>query len=86
MPGRAIGPNDCANPQSVCPRLPGEDYEKCHSVCAQAGHAEIEALRKAGLNAKGAHAHLYGHYWMCEPCGKALRDAGIISTTVYPSA
>lgn len=79
------GENDCANPQPVCPRQPGEGYEKCQSVCQQAGHAEIEAVRKAGDHAKGATAELWGHYWMCEPCGRALREAGIISITVYLS-
>ena len=78
-----IGRNDCANPQPTCPRLPGEGYEKCKSICDQAGHAEIEALRAAGRNgAKGAHATLTGHYWMCEPCGRALREAGVLSITI----
>lgn len=71
------GENDCANPQPVCPREPGEGYEKCAAICGQAGHAEIEAIRKAGAKAAGAVAVLTGHYWICEPCGAALRDAGI---------
>ena len=71
------GFNDCANPQAVCPRAPGEGYEKCRSICDQAGHAEIEALNLAGLAARGATALLVGHYWMCEPCGRALREAGV---------
>ena len=41
------GENDCANPQAVCPRAPGEGYEKCRSICQQAGHAEIMALEAA---------------------------------------
>jgi hypothetical protein len=72
-----VGRNDCANPQPVCPRLPGEGYEKCKSICDQAGHAEIEALKLAGSHACGAIAILTGHYWMCEPCGAAMRDAGV---------
>lgn len=76
------GENDCANPQPVCPRLPGEGYEKCRSVCDQAGHAEIEALKKAGAAAVGATAVIYGHYYACEPCAAALRDAGIAAFTV----
>ncbi|HXR93733.1 MAG TPA: hypothetical protein VN750_26005 [Steroidobacteraceae bacterium] len=79
------GENDCANPQPVCPRLPGEGYEKCQSICEQAGHAEAEAVKAAGEHAKGARAQLWGHYWMCEPCGRALREAGVISVTIYPS-
>ena len=82
---RYIGENDCANPQKVCPRLEGEGYEKCTSVCQQVGHAETEALKKAGMNARGGHATLFGHHWICEPCGRALSDAGVASVTiVYP--
>jgi deoxycytidylate deaminase len=80
------GENDCANPQAVCPRLPGEGYEKCKSICQQAGHAEIEALKAAGEHARGATAQLWGHYWMCEPCGRALLAAGVGATTIYPLA
>lgn len=78
-----VGRNDCANPQAVCPRLPGEGYEKCKSICDQAGHAEIEAIRAAGENARGGSAALTGHYWMCEPCGRALREAGVTAITIF---
>jgi deoxycytidylate deaminase len=80
-----VGENDCANPQPACPRAEGEGYEKCKSVCGQAGHAETEALAKArtaGADARGAVAELYGHYWICEPCGAALRDAGVTCITI----
>ena len=77
-----FGENDCANPQTICPRLPGEGYDKCKSVCQQAGHAETEALKKAGTKAPGCQGTLYGHYWICEPCGAALRDAGVYSITI----
>jgi deoxycytidylate deaminase len=79
---RFVGENDCANPQAVCPRGPGEGYEKCKTICQQAGHAEIEALKAAGEHARGAEALLYGHYWMCEPCGAAMRAAGIYSIKI----
>lgn len=77
-----VGRNDCANPQKVCPRGPGEGYEKCKSICDQAGHAEIEALRLAGKRATGASALITGHYWMCEPCGRALQEAGIVQVCI----
>lgn len=76
----ARGSNDCANPQATCPRLPGEGYEKCKTICQQAGHAEIEALLAAkarGLNLAGGAAYISGHHWICNKCGEALRDAGI---------
>jgi deoxycytidylate deaminase len=82
----ALGTNGCDKPQAVCPRAPGEDYTKCRTVCEQAGHAEMQAvrnLRDAGLYpAVGAHAYVSGHYWICEPCGRALRDAGVTSVTI----
>ena len=71
------GENDCANPQPVCPRAPGEGYEKCASICQQAAHAEVEALRAAGPLALGAIARVQGHYYICEPCGRALAQAGV---------
>jgi deoxycytidylate deaminase len=82
---RFRGENDCANPQPVCPRLPGEGYEKCKSICQQAGHAEIEALKAAGDLLCKTDALLYGHYWICEPCGKALREAGVKTVTIHLS-
>lgn len=77
------GENSCANAQTTCPREPGEGYAKCQSVCGQAGHAEIEALKAAGPNARGGIARLWGHYWICEPCGAALRAAGVRSVYIY---
>lgn len=74
-----VGTNDCANPQDVCPRRPGEGYDKCKSICDQSGHAEIQALQMAGERARGADVLIKGHYYMCEPCGRALLDAGVDS-------
>lgn len=76
------GENACENPQSVCPRAPGEDYTKCQTVCRQQGHAEIQALRAAGENARGGMASLIGHYYVCEPCARAMKAAGVISFCV----
>lgn len=79
------GENDCENPQDVCPRVPGEGYEKCKTICRQSGHAEMVALQRAlewGANIRGGRAVINGHYWICEPCGKALRDAGITNVQI----
>lgn len=83
------GENDCANPQPTCPRLPGEDYTKCKTVCQQDGHAEEIAIQKAKhyrLNLVGAKARIEGHYWMCQACGKALREAGIVEVSMELAA
>ena len=77
--------NWCANPQSTCPREPGEDYTKCVTICQQRGHAETNAImlaRTAGIYIRGGRANVSGHYWICEPCGRALRDAGVESVTI----
>lgn len=73
------GENWCNNPQAVCPRAPGEDYTKCKTICEQSGHAEIDALRLAGADAKGCTAHLKNHTYFCQPCQHALFDAGVAS-------
>ena len=82
-----IGRNDCATPQKVCPREPGEGYEKCKTVCDQFGHAEMQALALCigmGRDPRGASVHIMGHYHACEQCCAALRDAGVASITIYP--
>ena len=81
--GRVIAQNSCDNPQEVCPRNKGEDYEKCTSVCAQNGHAEMQALRCAKshrFDLRGAKAILRGHSYACRECQEALFDEGIYLT------
>ena len=79
---RYVGTNACARPQAVCPREPGEGYAKCISICDQKGHAEEQALRAAGLFAKGAHAYVEGHTWACQNCQIELFNAGIAALTI----
>ncbi|MFM2287559.1 MAG: hypothetical protein RL684_702 [Pseudomonadota bacterium] len=79
MGRKIVGTNACDNPQEKCPRLPGEDYTKCETVCQQRGHAEIQALRVAGDRACGARAHLDGHTYYCRECQEALFAAGVES-------
>lgn len=79
---RFYGTNYCRNAQPVCPRAPGEGYDKCQTVCDQRGHAEIVALAMAGEKAKGARAYLRGHTYACQPCQEALFGAGVISLSV----
>ena len=70
------GENWCANPQQVCPRLPGEGYEKCQSVCQQNAHAEVEAIQAAGDDACGGLMYVKYHY-CCEACTRACNAAGV---------
>lgn len=74
---RIVGENWCRNPQTVCPREPGEDYTKCTTVCQQEGHAEQVVVRLAGDKARGAHAFLEGHTYACMACQHALFGAGV---------
>lgn len=81
-----VGENSCANPQPVCPRAPGEGYEKCKSICQQGDHAELKAIQQAEdlkVSLQDATADLFGHYYICEPCGSALRAAGVASVTIH---
>lgn len=81
----AIGDNGCLLSQERCPRLPGEGYDKCESVCLQDGHAEIQALRAArgrGHDLTGGTAYILNHYRICDHCRKALTAAGITSIVI----
>lgn len=59
-----LGCNDCASPQAECPRLPGEGYAKCKSICEQTGHAEEIAIHLArgeqlvGATMEVRHTHI----------------------------
>jgi len=79
-----VGTNQCMAPQVVCPRGPGEDYVKCRMICKQPGHAEMEALKKAGKYAWGASATIRGINWMCRDCQMAMVKAGIVSFQIIP--
>lgn len=79
---QVVGTNACANPQDICPRLPGEGYEKCATVCDQRGHAEIQALAAAGGSATGARAYVEGHTYACRECQESLFAAGVAAFTI----
>jgi deoxycytidylate deaminase len=71
------GENSCRNPQTSCPRNPGEDYAKCITICEQEGHAEMVALQKAGHHAQGSIVYLIGHSHYCRNCQIDLFNAGV---------
>jgi DNA mismatch endonuclease (patch repair protein) len=81
------GTNWCRNPQKKCPRLPGEDYSKCKSICKQDGHAETDAIKAAKGNARGGIMYLIGHDHCCDPCLEAMEKAGveIVIFNKYPN-
>lgn len=82
---RFVGTNWVARPQPTCPRadMPtGVGNELCRSICGQSGHAEIDALRVAGVRAAGAALFLEGHTYACEPCRAACAAAGIMEIVI----
>lgn len=68
----------------ICPRIveecpSGVGYDLC-DLHDPPGHAEpmlVRVCEEKGIDMTGADAYLYGHWWACEPCWKALIDAGI---------
>jgi len=79
---RIVGTNECENPQTVCPRVPGDGYEKCYSVCRQVGHAEMVAVMRAGDRARGSRAYIEGTTYACMNCQHGLFAAGVKSISV----
>lgn len=59
----------------------GEGYELCEG-CHPKNHSEPRAIADALKNhsaadLKTAELYLWGHWWACEPCWKAIQKAGI---------
>lgn len=77
------GSNRCERPQKTCPRLPGEDYEKCHTICKQECHAEVDAIQQAGEDARGGTMWV-GYHYVCDKC-KALCDAMDVQVQLMPA-
>lgn len=68
--------NVCLNPQPVCPREPGEGYEKCQSICRQVAHGEVQVIAQAGADARGGRL-VISHWYACPSCEALCRAAGI---------
>lgn len=61
----------------------GQGYELCEG-CSPKNHSEPRAIADArahGHDPNGAEIYLWGHWWCCEPCWRAMLDAGV--TTVH---
>lgn len=71
-----VGENVCLNPQDSCPRLPGEGYEKCKTICKQVGHGEEIALQAAGEDARGGSLRITHHY-LCKSCEVLVARSGV---------
>jgi deoxycytidylate deaminase len=81
-----LSTNYCLNPQVSCPRaglLTGEGYELCKDICRQVGHAEVNAITLAGVNAVGATLYLKGHTYACDGCKQAAKEAGIKEIVIF---
>lgn len=52
----------------------GVGYELC-ADCNYPNHAEYKAVQ--GRDVKGATLFLFGHTYACEPCKKAMVEAGV---------
>jgi deoxycytidylate deaminase len=68
--------NVCLNPQPVCPREPGEGYDKCKSVCQQIGHGEAQVIAAAASDARGGRL-VISHWYACPSCEVLCRAVGI---------
>ena len=58
----------------------GQKYWLCPGCASSKNHAETSVVRLAGkqnIDTKGADLYLWGHWWCCEPCWKAMTAAGI---------
>lgn len=84
-----VGGNYCTNPQLTCPRLPGEGYAKCYSICGQIGHAEevvIRLLRSAldgGPTTQVKSIDIYNHDRPCDGCKRLLKSYGVEQVTRF---
>jgi deoxycytidylate deaminase len=59
----------------------GQNYELCEG-CHPKNHSEPRAIKDAKeknpvADLKNSDLYLWGHWWACEPCWKAMDDAGI---------
>lgn len=58
----------------------GTKYWLCPGEATPKNHSEPEAIKNAkdlGNDTNGADLYLWGHWWCCEPCWRAMISAGI---------
>jgi len=64
----------------------GKQYDLC-AACDPANHGEISAVKKALQEGKaellvGSTEYMFGHWWCCEGCQKAMADAGVTHVVI----
>lgn len=58
----------------------GKKYWLCPGCASLSMHGERQALKDAQKrqnDTRGADLYLWGHWWACESCWKALGDSGV---------
>jgi deoxycytidylate deaminase len=68
----------CKRVDLKCPS--GQGYEHCQETCMQFSHAEPSVIKDAtdrDVDTEGADLYLFGHWWCCENCWKAMLAAGV---------
>lgn len=77
----------------ICPRVvldcpSGIGYDLC-TLHDSTGHAEPMLMQVAieqGIDPTGSDVYMFGHWWCCEPCWKAMIDAGVRDVYVLDDA
>lgn len=57
----------------------GGQYELCPG-CSYKVHCEAKAYehaKKQNIDLQGSDIYMFGHFWCCEPCCKAMDEAGV---------
>lgn len=60
----------------------GEKYWLCPGCASLTMHGERQTLRdahKRNNDTRGADLYLWGHWWACESCWKAIDESGVIN-------
>ncbi|OGL86907.1 hypothetical protein A3I41_03050 [Candidatus Uhrbacteria bacterium RIFCSPLOWO2_02_FULL_48_18] len=77
----------------ICPRVvlecpSGMGYDLC-TLHDSIGHAEpmlMQVALEQGIDPTGCDVYMFGHWWCCEPCWKAMIDAGVRDVYVLDDA
>ncbi|MCX6715267.1 MAG: hypothetical protein NTX72_05660 [Candidatus Uhrbacteria bacterium] len=87
------GFNRGSSSKHICPRVvlecsSGTGYDLC-KLHDSIGHAEPMLMQVAvdqGIDPMGCDVYMFGHWWCCEPCWKAMIDAGVKDVYVLDDA